>query len=106
MDINKEIILKESLEIHNEYKNYKIKYSTISTDQLKENMIKKYPYTSTKLSSILNLALSDNYDYRRLSYMLDMNNKVNNNEITENEGSIQVGQVLVDEIVKPALNKK
>ena len=37
--------------------------------------------------------------------MLEMNTKVRNNEITEKDGSIQVGQVLVDDIVKPSLKK-
>jgi hypothetical protein len=38
--------------------------------------------------------------------MLDMNTKVKNNDISEKEGSVQVGQVLVDDIVKPSLKDK
>tara|TARA_B100000575_G_C23143394_1_gene666282 strand:- start:4691 stop:5008 length:318 start_codon:yes stop_codon:yes gene_type:complete len=105
MDINKQQILKESLEIQNEYKNFQINHSDISFEKLKESVINKYPYITSKLPSILDLALSDNYDYKRLSYILDMNEKVKNKEITEREGSIQVGQVLVDEIVKPSIKK-
>ena len=59
----------------------------------------------SKLIIVIFLLKSDNYDYKRLSYILDMNEKVKNKEITEREGSIQVGQVLVDEIVKPSIKK-
>ena len=37
--------------------------------------------------------------------MLEMTSKIKKNEISEREASIQVGQVLVDEIVKPSLEK-
>ena len=41
----------------------------------------------------------------RLDYMLKMALKVNNNNISEHNASVKIGQRLVDEIVKPQLNK-
>ena len=38
--------------------------------------------------------------------MVSMAAKVRNNEISEHDASVKVGQVLVDEIVKPQLEKK
>ncbi len=37
--------------------------------------------------------------------MLDTSSKVASNEMTERDASIKVGQVLVDDIVKPGLKK-
>ena len=65
-----------------------------------------YPYISEKLQSIVTISPGDSYDYDRLKFMLNIPNKVKNNEISEKEGSIQVGQVLEDDIVKPSLEKK
>ena len=38
--------------------------------------------------------------------MVNMAKKVNNDDISEFEASKQVGQILVDEIVKPQLDEK
>tara|TARA_B100000902_G_C27060947_1_gene789088 strand:- start:78 stop:401 length:324 start_codon:yes stop_codon:yes gene_type:complete len=106
MDINSEQILGESLKIHLLYKEALAKSGTLNMKALQEEVKTLYPYTSEKLPSVVTIALGESYDYSRLKFMLDMNTKVKNNEVTEKEGSIQVGQVLVDDIVKPSLKEK
>ena len=105
MDIDNEKVLHESLKIHLLYKDAKAS-GNVNIAELTEKAKELYPYTSEKITSIVNIALGDSYDYERLKFMLNMNTKVKNNEITEKEGSVQVGQVLVDDIVKPSLEKK
>ena len=41
----------------------------------------------------------------RLEYMINMAEKVENKEMKEHDASVAVGQVLVDDIVKPSLEK-
>tara|TARA_B100001093_G_C26797439_1_gene1001792 strand:+ start:788 stop:1114 length:327 start_codon:yes stop_codon:yes gene_type:complete len=105
MDIDNSKILEESLKMHLFYKEKIAGNANINIGLLIEDVKKLYPYTATKLPSVINIAVGDSYDYNRLKFMLEMNTKVKNNEITEKEGSIQVGQVLVDDIVKPSLDK-
>lgn len=105
MDLNTEQVLQESLKIHLMYKDAKAA-GTIDITKLTGEAKKLYPYISEKIPSIVTIALGESYDYDRLKFMLNMHTRVKNNEITEKEGSIQVGQVLVDDIVKPSLNKK
>ena len=37
--------------------------------------------------------------------MLNLANKVKNNVLSEHQASVQVGQILVDDIVKPQMDK-
>ena len=73
--------------------------------QLKEkdtDLIEKY-------SSIFNILFSDNFnktDMNRLKFMINMAKKVVDKNMTEHDASVAVGQRLVDDIVKPQLNKK
>ena len=97
-------ILKESREIYRLYLDKKTE-SDFNSKKFIEEMKKKYTYLKDNCETIFRLAVSDNYDYQRLSYMVDMAKKVSNNDLSEFEASKQVGQVLVDEIVKPQLKE-
>jgi len=104
-NIDGDRILKESREIYRLYLNKKTE-SDFDTKTFIKTMKKKYKYLDDNCKTIFNLAVSDNYDYNRLSYMVEMAKKVSNDDISEFEASKQVGQVLVDEIVKPQLDQK
>jgi len=56
--------------------------------------------------SIFKMACEGNMDFVRLKYMLQMIDRVKHNEISEHDASVDVGQKLVDEIVKPDLDSK
>ena len=47
-----------------------------------------------------------NQKFERLLYMLNMALKVNSGNIESKKANIKIGQVLVDQIVKPHLDKK
>uniref|UniRef100_A0A6C0IW77 Uncharacterized protein n=1 Tax=viral metagenome TaxID=1070528 RepID=A0A6C0IW77_9ZZZZ len=71
-------------------------------------LLKNLTSINDKFPSILNIVESDKFDMDgvlRLEYMIGMAEKVNREEIKEHDASVAVGQVLVDDIVKPSLNK-
>ena len=62
-----------------------------------------------KYSSVFSIVFSDKFNksgYERLMYMFKMAERVENKDIAEHDASVAVGQRLVDDIVKPQLNKK
>lgn len=102
MDIDSERILNESKKIHLMYLEAKAN-NLIDLVSLKSKVDDLYNYTSEKLPSVVTISLGDSYDYDRLKFMLNMHSKVKSSEVSSKEGDIQVGQVLVDQIVKPSL---
>tara|TARA_B100001093_G_scaffold519757_1_gene610295 strand:+ start:2305 stop:2640 length:336 start_codon:yes stop_codon:yes gene_type:complete len=103
-NINVNKILKESKDIYRQFlKNEASK--ELNQDKFLKNMRSKYIELNEKYPSIINISASQNYDEKRLKYMLNMAHKVSNNEISEKNASVKVGQLLVDEIVKPQLDK-
>ena len=74
-------------------------------NDFKEVMKSKYEYLFKNHESIFNIAIGNNYDSKRLKNMLLLANKVHNSEITEHEASVTVGTDLVENIVKPQLDK-
>ena len=103
LNINK--ILKESKEIYRQFLKNEVT-KDLNNEQFVKNMRLKYSELNKNYPSIINISASQNYDEKRLTYMLNMANKVSNNEISEKNASVKVGQLLVDEIVKPQLNKE
>jgi hypothetical protein len=98
-------ILKESLEINNLFKSESRKPDW-NESLFINNMRVKYPELATDFSSILNISCGKSYDYDRLNQMLKMSEKVRNKEITQHDADVKVGQILVDDVVKPQLKNK
>jgi hypothetical protein len=68
-------------------------------------MAREYSEFYTKYSSIFNMACSEKYNADMLRYLLNQANKVKTGKIDQNTADIKVGQLLVDNIVKPQLDK-
>tara|TARA_B110000908_G_C9951113_1_gene312589 strand:+ start:93 stop:410 length:318 start_codon:yes stop_codon:yes gene_type:complete len=99
-----EKILSDSLQLYRLYlDNTVTKEYSSSEFEAKFKLEFKDLYDNYK--SIYNISINEKYDYNRLKYMLNLSDKINNNEISEHDASVQVGQVLVDQIVKPQLDK-
>ena len=77
-----------------------------SKNEFTNEMKKEFNELFEGMASVFNISLSDSYDYNRLKYMFEMSNKVRNNDITEHDASVKVGQVLVDKIVKPQIERQ
>ena len=80
-------------------------YQNLNLDQFKHKLKKKYNNLSTKFPTIFEKTINGTMDMNRLKFMLNMINKVNNNEITEHNASVQIGEKLVNEYVKPMIDK-
>lgn len=98
-------ILSEVKEIHTAYLIELAKPGIFNKNIFEEEMKNKYSYLYDNFKSIFTICMSKSYDYNRLEMMVNMANQVKNNDITEKEASIKVGQVLVDDIVKPQMKK-
>ena len=62
---------------------------------------------SNDLSAIINVIDQDSFNtegLQRLEYMVKMSKKVKDNNMSEHDASVAVGQRLVDDIVKPQLD--
>ena len=103
-NLNIERILERSRNLNMEYID-NLASNNHSEQDFKNLMKQKYKFLLENHEAIFNISLSQNYDLARLKFMLEMANKIRNNEITEHNASVQVGQVLVDQIVKPQLEK-
>jgi|TARA_B110000977_G_scaffold165109_1_gene212063 hypothetical protein len=99
-----ELILKQSLEININYIKAHDKIN-FNLEEFKNTMKVKYLELFNEYSTIFNISVGPSYDFLRLKKMLILANKIKTNEITEHSASVQVGQILVDEIVKPQLKK-
>lgn len=55
--------------------------------------------------SMIPIICSDKYDQERLEFMIRMSDRVQRGDISEKDASVAVGQRLVDEIVKPQIDK-
>jgi hypothetical protein len=64
----------------------------------------KYSVITQNYKSMLKIIFSDKYDKQRLEYMIRLASRVHKGEVEEKTASVAVGQVLVDQIVKPQLD--
>ena len=55
-------------------------------------------------NSLFKLCTSDDYDLNRLLIFIQMASSIQKNEITEKDASVQIGEMLVNDYVKPKLN--
>lgn len=103
--MNPTAILKQSLEINIRYLKEKDK-ENFNLEEFKKVMELEHASFVDNYSAIFNISLGPSYDFIRLKKMLMLANQIKQKEITEHAASVQVGQILVDEVVKPQLNKK
>jgi len=100
-----ELILKQSLEINIKYHREKDE-PIYNSDIFKKQMESEYSALFKEYSAIFTISLGPSYNFNRLKKMLLLANKIKTKEISEHSASVEVGQILVNEIVKPQLNKK
>ena len=77
-------------------------------NKFKEDFAVKHSVSNTKCPAITSLLFSSKFNsesFDRLEFMLNMAEKVENKDIVEHDASVVVGQRLVDDIVKPQLEK-
>jgi|SaaInlStandDraft_1057018.scaffolds.fasta_scaffold280210_1 hypothetical protein len=83
----------------------KNKSNTLPLTEYKEKLTKEHKDLSEAYPGIFDMSMNNTMDLERLKFMLSMWDKVDNSEMTEHDASVEVGQRLVDDFVKPSLNK-
>lgn len=74
----------------------------------KQNLLNNYKDINKSYPAVFNMIFNPKFNLfslNRLRYMINMALKIEKKDITEHDASVAVGQKLVDEIVKPQLNK-
>ena len=80
----------------------------VNKSEFLKNIRNHFKNTSDNLSAIIQVISQDSFNLEglgRLEYMIMMSKKVKENDMTEHDASVAVGQRLVDDIVKPQLDK-
>ena len=76
-----------------------------SQEEFTEKMTQRFPDLKMNQPAILNGACEGNMDIKMLEFMVSKVKKIKQNQISEHDASVEVGQKLVDEIVKPQIDK-
>lgn len=100
-----ERVLVESSRIFQEYCRLSVQPS-FSRETFQSRMRHEYPFLSSSFSSILTMACSSQFDLPRLRFMLQTALRVRQGELSQHDADVAVGQVLVDQIVKPQLREQ
>ena len=87
---NEKIVFK----IRSEYRDLRIEKSQIKNKY--EDFVEKFP-------QLFDMICSDNCDDNILNKMLSIRRAVSNGSISQHDGSVQVGQDLVNKYVKPVV---
>ncbi len=86
--------------------NSKKLYSNLNPGEFVEKLKKDYNKLEDNFPSIFEKVLSGTLEYERLEFMLKMLGEVKTQKLSKHEASVVVGQELVNNIVKPSLEKK
>ena len=79
--------------------------SPFNVSEFKQKYSTQYPYVYNHFNEIYQMACSAHYDRDILCFMLHTRRRVQNGELTAHQADIDVGQFLVNRIVKPQLDK-
>lgn len=81
------------------------KSNTEDKKEFEKKMEEKFNLMHKQQPSIFKMCIDGSMDIERLTYMINMVKKVKSNNISEHDASVEVGQRLVDEFVKPKIEE-
>ena len=84
---------------------FKTSNNSESEEEFEKKMQEEFHDLNKKQPSIFKMCMEGSMDVERLTFMINMIKKVKSNNISEHDASVQVGQRLVDEFVKPIIEK-
>lgn len=71
---------------------------------IRNELKEQFPDFEMNYNSLFKLCTSTDYDLNKLMLFIQMASSVQRKEITEHDASVQIGELLVNEYVKPKLN--
>ncbi len=87
--------------LHNSYLEGINKKKDIKT--IRNELKEQFPEFEMDYNSLFKLCTSEDYDLNRLLIFIQMASSIQKNEITEKEASVHIGEMLVNDYVKPKL---
>ncbi len=72
----------------------------------KKYIQRKYPLFAEHYPMLLELSLQEDFDMKRLEYMLKLKDAVENENMSQHDASVHVGQHLYDKYVKDKISHK
>ena len=81
------------------------KSNTEDKEEFEKKMQERFNTIYKQQPSIFKMCVDGFMDIERLTYMINMVKKVKSNNMSEHDASVQVGQRLVDEFVKPKIEE-
>lgn len=72
----------------------------------KKYIQRKYPIFAEHYPTLLELSLKEEFDMKRLEYMLKLKDAVENESISQHDASVHVGQELYNKYVKDKISHK
>ncbi len=70
-----------------------------------EHFGKEYPNFKAKYPVLFKTACDGNIDKSNLSFMMNVLERMENNGVTQHDGSVEVGQMLYSKYVEPQVKK-
>lgn len=74
-------------------------------EEFEKKMQEEFSLIYKQQPSIFKMCIDGSMDIERLTFMINMVKKVKSNNISEHDASVEVGQRLVDEFVKPKIEE-
>lgn len=97
-------IIKSQVE---EIENYiKKKKKNMTSEEFDKDIKLKYKEFNLTYPALFSKILDGTLEKKQFNYMLGMMSRVRNEELSDHDASVQVGQVLVDKYVKPLVDNK
>ena len=102
-----DLILSTAKQVISDYNDFtrKKQFKNCSYEEYKNKMIEKYNTFSIENSSIFEKCITGNMDINILTFMITQAKQIQNNNISNYDASVKVGEKLVDKFIKPHLDK-
>lgn len=104
MDLN--TIYFYSKDLTKDYNNYSSKkdFKNMNYEEFVEKMSIKYKFLKDNCNTIFEQCINGQMDLDILSYMVNQAKNIENKKISNHNASVNVGQKLVDKLIKPNLD--
>ena len=81
-----------------------MKSSPLKQNEKEEFFVTKYKSISDEYPMIIKKACEQDFDYAKIFWMIDKKLEVDSKNITQHDASVEIGEVLVDEYIKPIID--
>ena len=95
-------ILKQATEVNAKYK----QLTHMSDKEIEDKLAIEYDFLYSNYETLFKISISENFNLEILKIMISNLRKIQSGELAKKDAEVKVGTVLVDEIVKPQLERQ